>query len=127
MPDGSKKRFLLLPQPTSGVRPVARCLKKTMHTNYELWQTALQDPILSPIMQGIYPSDKLPVINTFPSGLIANTDPHHQPKTHWIAMYFASPREANFLTATDIPLKTYDMDGYIYRPRCYLLQRQTVA
>ena len=37
-----------------GVRPVSRRLKnKTMHTTFELWQAAIEDPMLAPIMQGV--------------------------------------------------------------------------
>lgn len=50
-----------------------------MHTTFELWQAALQDPILAPVMQGVFPRDKLPIVNKHPSRLIANTDPHDQP------------------------------------------------
>ena len=47
-----------------------------MHTTQELWQAALRDPVLAPFMQGVFPSDKLPVIKAYRAGLIANTDPH---------------------------------------------------
>ena len=39
------------------------------------------------LVRGIFLSDKLPVIQMYPSALIANKDPHDQPKAHWIAMY----------------------------------------
>ena len=63
-----------------------------MHTTQELWQAALRDPVLAPQMQGVFPSDKLPVIKTYPAGLISNTDPHDLPGTHWVAMYFTFTR-----------------------------------
>ena len=44
-----------------------------MHITFELWQAAIEDPILAPIMQGVYPRDKSPIVNKYPSGLIANT------------------------------------------------------
>ena len=56
--------------------------KREMHTSYELWQAALQDHVLAPIMSGVYPSDKVRIINIFPFCLIANTDPHDLPGTH---------------------------------------------
>ena len=50
------------------MRPVSRRLKnKTVHTTFELWQAALQDPIL------------LPIVNKYPSGLFANTDSYDKP------------------------------------------------
>ena len=86
-----------------------------MHTTFELWQAALQDPILAPVMQGVFPRDKLPIVNKYPSGLIANTDPHDQPGTHWVAMYFISPWESEFFDSYGFPPDTYGMDGYIER------------
>ena len=67
-----------------------------MHTTFELWQAALQDPILAPVRQGVYPRDKLPIVNKYSSGLIANTDPHDKPGTHWVAMYFICPWKSEF-------------------------------
>ena len=61
-----------------------------MHTTFELWQAAIEDSMLVPIMQGVYPRDKLPIVNKYPSGLIANTDPHDKPGTHRVATYFIS-------------------------------------
>lgn len=92
-----------------------------MHTTQELWQVSLQDPVLASTMRGVFPSDKLPVIHTYmyPSALIANTDPHDQPGTHWIAMYFLSPHESEFIDSYGFPPETYDMDGYIVRENTY--------
>ena len=90
-----------------------------MHTTYELWQAALQDHFLAPIMSGVYPSDKVPIINIFPSCLIANTDPHDLPGTHWVAMYFVSPYESEFFDSYGYPPETYDMDRYLLQDNTY--------
>ena len=90
-----------------------------MHTTQELWQACLSDPVLAPLMQGVFPRDRLPVINTYPAGLIANTDPHDQPGTHWVAMYFESPRESEFFDSYGFPPETYNMDTYILREVTY--------
>ena len=42
-------------------------------------------------------------------------DPHDQPGTHWIAMFFLSPYESEFFDNYRFPPETYDMDGYIVR------------
>ena len=84
-----------------------------MHTTQELWQVLLHDPILPSVMRGVFPSDKLPVVNNYPSALITNTDSHDQPGTHWIAMYFVTPDESEFFDSYRFPPETYDMDGYI--------------
>jgi len=91
-----------------------------MHTTQELWQVSLYDPILTSFMRGVFPSDKLPVVNNYPSALIANTDSRDQPGTHWIAMYFVTSDESEFFDSYGFPPETYDMDGYIVRENtCY--------
>ena len=86
-----------------------------MHTTQELWERALRDPVLGPLMQGVFPSDKLPVIKTYPTGLISNTDPHHLPGTHWVAMYFTSPGNSEFFDSYGFPPEVYEMEDYILR------------
>ena len=86
-----------------------------MHTTQELWEAALRDPVLGPLMQGVFPSDKLPVIKTYPTGLISNTDPHHLPGTHWVAMYFTSPGNSKFFDSYGFPPEVYEMEDYILR------------
>ena len=90
-----------------------------MHTTQELWQVTLHDPILASVMKGVFPSDKLPVVNKYPSALIANTDPHDQPGTHWVAMYFVKPDESEFFHSYGFPPETYDMDIYVLRKTTY--------
>ena len=90
-----------------------------MHTTLELWQACLYDPVLAPLIQGVFPSDKLPVINTYPASLIANTDPHDKPGTHWVAMYFESPHESEFFDSYGFPPETYNMDTFILRQATY--------
>ena len=84
-----------------------------MHTTQELWQAALRDPVLAPQMQGVFPSDKLPAIKTYPAGLISNKDPHDLPGTHWVAMYFTSPGLSEFFDS--FPPEVYGMGDYILR------------
>ena len=86
-----------------------------MHTTQELWQAALRDPVLAPQMQGVFHSDKLPVIKTYPAGLISNTDPHDLPGTHWVAMYFNSPGVSEFFESYGLPPEVYGMEDYILR------------
>ena len=73
-----------------------KALEKQDNAYLELWQAAIEDPMLVPIMQGVYPTDKLPIVNKYPSGLIANTDPHDKPGTHWVATYFILLWESEF-------------------------------
>ena len=76
-----------------------------MYTTQELWQVSLHDPILASVMRGVFPSDKLPVVNEYPSALIANTDPQDQPGTHWLAMNLSRLTKVNSLIATDFLLR----------------------
>ena len=90
-----------------------------MHTTQELWQASMYDPVLAPIMKGVFPSDKLPIVDMYPSAMIANTDPHDEPGMHWIVMYFVSPDESEFFDSYGFPPESYDMDGYILRGATY--------
>ena len=86
-----------------GIRSFSTCLK--MHTTQELRQASMHDPVLAPIMKEVFPSDKSPIVDTHPTAMIANTDPHNQPGTYWIAMYFVCLKRANSLTAMDFLLR----------------------
>ena len=48
----------------------------------------------------VFSSNQLPkVIDRFPYGFMANTDPSNKPGTHWVAFYFPSEHTGVFLTA----------------------------
>ena len=49
-----------------------------------------QDPVASSCFLGVFASNELP---TYPSGLIANTDPNNKPGQHWVAMFFPQGQE----------------------------------
>lgn len=56
-----------------------------------------QDPITSKKFCGVFPSDKLPqMIDKYPCGFVANTDPSSEPGTHWVAFYFSSEQKGEF-------------------------------
>ena len=57
---------------------------------------------IHPLCKVFFPSDKLPIINTYPAGLIANAHHHDQPGTHWVAIYFDSPQETEFFDGYDM-------------------------
>ena len=59
---------------------IDKALKK--HTTQELWQLALHDPVLAPQMQGVFPSNKLPVIKTYPPCLMSNLK-YRAPRNTW--------------------------------------------
>ena len=69
-----------------------------MHTTQESWQASLHDPVVASGMGSVFPSYKLPVVNAYPSALIANTDPHDQPGTLHLT-------KVNSLIVTDFLLR----------------------
>ena len=72
-----------------------------MYTTQELWQVPLHDPILTSVMRGVFPSDKLPVVNEYPSALIANTDPHDHPELIGLQCILSRLTKVNSLIGTD--------------------------
>ena len=41
---------------------------------------------------GAYALDKIPIIRTYPSSIIVNTQKHTEPGEHWVAIYYVSPQ-----------------------------------
>ena len=67
-----------------------------------------QDPMTNKTFCGVFPSDKLPqTIETYPCGFVANTDPSHEPGTHWVAFYFVSKEEGEFFDSYGLPPNHY--------------------
>ena len=56
-----------------------------------------QDPVTSSCFLGVFASNELPSkIPSYPSGLIANTDPNNKPGQHWVAMFLEEGKEEFF-------------------------------
>lgn len=45
---------------------------------------------------GVFPSDQLPFIETYPAALIANIDTHDQDGSHWVAIYLTKTKRGEF-------------------------------
>ena len=57
--------------------------------------------------RGVFAADQLPMkILKYPSAFIVNTDPASKPGTHWVAFYFTSQKEGEFMTLMDTDLIT---------------------
>ena len=57
---------------------------------------------------GVFSADVLPeIIDTFPCGFVANTDPSTEPGTHWIALYFPSRGKGEFFDSYGYPPDNY--------------------
>ena len=67
------------------------------------------DPIARKMFCGVCPSDLLPkVIDKFPCGFVANTDPSDEYGTHWVALYFQySEREGEYFDSHGKPPDYY--------------------
>lgn len=56
------------------------------------------DVIMRRVVEGVFPRDRIPTnLKQFPSGLIVNTDPKDRPGRHWLAFYFESEDNVEFL------------------------------
>ena len=55
------------------------------------------------IFGGVFAADELPkIMNTFPCGFVANTDPSTEPGTAWVAFYFPSREKGEFFDSYEI-------------------------
>ena len=51
-----------------------------------------------------FAADELPkVMNAFPCGFVANTDPSTEPETLWVAFYFPSREKGEFFDSYGYP------------------------
>ena len=56
----------------------------------QLINKAYDDPMLKEIFLGVFPSDGIQNLETFPSALIINLDTSKDPGSHWVAIYFSN-------------------------------------
>ena len=61
-----------------------------------------RNPLTKKVFCGVFAADELPIINTFPCGFVANTDPSTEPGTLGWLFTFPLVKEENFLIVTDI-------------------------
>ena len=63
------------------------------------------------IFGGVFAADEVPqIIDTFPYGFVANTDPSTEPGTHWVAFYFPSRDKGEFFDSYGHPLNITDLN-----------------
>ena len=77
--------------------------------NVQLEYLARDDPALKPYFYGTVACDRLPKTprkNT-PQGYIANTDPHDQPRQHWLAVW-TDGNMCEVLDSYALPLAQYE-------------------
>ena len=67
---------------------------------YQIVRALELDPVAKKKFCGVFPSDQLPkVIERFPCGFVANTDPRDKPGKHWVAFYFSSEQKGQFFNS----------------------------
>ena len=60
----------------------------------QLMRICRNDDYISKNFLGVFPCDKLPIVNQTPTTFIANTKPSHDKGEHWIAIEFTNNGEA---------------------------------
>src|SRR5215813_3796827 len=62
----------------------------------ELLQLITRLPSLASSCLGVYPSDMLPEVTTYPSCFIANIQDHTKPGSHWVSVYIDEKRQSTY-------------------------------
>ncbi|XP_036151265.1 uncharacterized protein LOC118648875 [Monomorium pharaonis] len=52
---------------------------------------------------GVYAADEIPTVWSKPAGIIANTDDHTKPGTHWVAMYVGRDGVGHYFDSYGLP------------------------
>ena len=73
----------------------------------ELTQLTTSDTLLNAHFQGVFPSDILPKIETYPAGFIFNNEPSTEAGMHWLAFYFPEKGQSEFFDSYGFPPEFY--------------------
>ena len=69
-----------------------------------------RDPVCARYFSGVFPCDKIPAIQKFPSVMVVNTDKHNEKGTHWLAVYIQDKKTLEFFYSYGFPPVTYGED-----------------
>ena len=72
---------------------------------------------------GVYACDQLPQIHSFPAALVANTDPHTKPGTHWVAFYINADGSGEFFDSYG--LEPQQFRNFMHKT-CNMWQHNTI-
>ena len=72
-----------------------------------------KDCVATKAFLGVYPRDMLPIIKTFPSSVIINTDPSHLAGRHWIAFYFDDKKKCTFFDSYGNNPSVFNLNSYL--------------
>lgn len=56
---------------------------------------------------GVFPSDKIPHIKTFPAALVINADKHTERGSHWLAIFIEDQETLEFFDSYGLPPDNY--------------------
>ena len=63
---------------------------------------------------GVFPADRLPVVEKYPCAFIVNSDESDQPGTHWLAVYLTRDGGAEFVDSYGLSPETYGERFYAF-------------
>ena len=79
----------------------------------QIKRTLERNTFTKKIFDGVFAADELPkIMNTFPYGFVANTDPSTEPGTHWVVFYFPSRDKGEFFDSYGYPPEHYGFESY---------------
>lgn len=61
------------------------------------------DPIASKYFVGVYPSDRIPTLNSLPAGVVLNLDSSQESGSHWVAAWVNSNGTAVYFDSYGLP------------------------
>ena len=76
----------------------------------QIYKILSRDPDSARYFAGVFPSDKIPEIQSFPSTIVLNTDKHDKKGTHWLAVYMQDRKNLEFFDSFGLPPETYGED-----------------
>ncbi len=88
---------------------ITRC--KLGMNSEEIRCTLESDPTASSMFLGVFPADKIPIVEYKPAAFIANTDPSTMPGQHWVAFFF-SENQSEYFDSYGIPPRP-DFEVYL--------------
>ena len=81
----------------------------------QIAQALNSDPSIAPYFRGVFPCDKLPIVEQYPCAAVANTDPAGEPGEHWVCFYFDHNGTAEYFDSYGLPPTNFDLLEYFLK------------
>ena len=75
----------------------------------------MEDAQLKVIFNGVYASDKLPTKPRRPFAIVINLDKHHQPGSHWVAVYASEMNNMQYFDSYGRPPALHSIIRFLKR------------